>query len=266
MSKTHVFIACLASCTLWYCTTAPLSKAAQIKVESQKISRTFGNCQDTTAFGSHKCAKVDLRIPIIVEGPDALKVAVKSWTEDAQKDALLLGEDASGKGITIDQAMQNLGAQFQEMAKEFPDQSGWEIILEDTVLYSSPRWITLELRNYSYTGGAHPNHFTARATFDAVSGKETDLRSLITDSTAVKTLLEKAYRAEKIDAFQEGFEFDETFQFEIAQEIGLTPEGLSFYYNPYEVAPYAIGDAECTLTWDQLTGLVNPIILPEKKQ
>jgi hypothetical protein len=37
----------------------------------------------------------------------------------------------------------------------------------------------------------------------------------------------------------------------------LVSEGVRFIYNPYEVAPYAVGQTDILLTWEQLGKLAD---------
>jgi hypothetical protein len=37
----------------------------------------------------------------------------------------------------------------------------------------------------------------------------------------------------------------------------VVPEGVRFIYNPYEIAAYALGQTDITLTWAQLGSLAD---------
>ena len=39
--------------------------------------------------------------------------------------------------------------------------------------------------------------------------------------------------------------------------VGVVAEGIRFFYNAYEVAPYAVGAGDVLLTWDQLGALAD---------
>ena len=54
-----------------------------------------------------------------------------------------------------------------------------------------------------------------------------------------------------------GFQFDETFPFKIADNIGLVKDGIYFIYVPYEIGPWAIGSTEFVLPF---TGLAHSMM------
>ena len=77
----------------------------------------------------------------------------------------------------------------------------------------------------------------------------------MTDKNALRVLAEKAFRTERAEAFNEGFDFDETFVFDLPINFGLTETGILFYYNAYEVGPYALGSTEFVIPFAELGNL-----------
>jgi hypothetical protein len=51
------------------------------------------------------------------------------------------------------------------------------------------------------------------------------------------------------------FEFPEN-KFELNKNYGFTKNGIIFYYNNYEIAPYAAGPTELLIPYSDLGGLI----------
>ncbi|HCA17453.1 MAG: RsiV family protein [Alcaligenes pakistanensis] len=56
--------------------------------------------------------------------------------------------------------------------------------------------------------------------------------------------------------------WDRMWPFQPAENIALTDQGLLVKYNPYEVAPYSLGQPELLLPYSQLRGILRPDYLP----
>jgi Protein of unknown function (DUF3298) len=97
----------------------------------------------------------------------------------------------------------------------------------------------------------------AVATFESETGKQLSLNDIVTDTAALKTLLEKKYREVRTDLFQptdgsEPFQFDDVFQFVLPANYGLVKEGLYCHYLHYEVGPYVIGNTQFVLPFSEM--------------
>ena len=97
--------------------------------------------------------------------------------------------------------------------------------------------------------------------YDLTKGaKPLEINDLVSDTNAVRPALEKAYKILKglkeTDALGD-LVYPEIKQMPMPANVGVAAEGIRFYYNVYEIAPYAIGDGDVLLTWEQLGGLAN---------
>jgi hypothetical protein len=54
-----------------------------------------------------------------------------------------------------------------------------------------------------------------------------------------------------------GFTF-ENDAFVLPDDFALRDDGLAFYYNPYDVAPYSMGATEIVLSQDEIRRLLKP--------
>jgi hypothetical protein len=53
-----------------------------------------------------------------------------------------------------------------------------------------------------------------------------------------------------------GYYFDNSV--EVPANFFLGPEGVGFHWDPYEIAPYAVGPVEVVVPYNQLQGLLTP--------
>jgi len=105
---------------------------------------------------------------------------------------------------------------------------------------------TLEVANYSYMGGAHPNAYTQYANFDLKTGKVIQYADLLAgkDSVAFANIIKQSFLQgvkERVgeDMVMEDFFWGEGFQ--LAQNFKLEKDSIELLYNPYEAAAYAFG-------------------------
>ena len=96
--------------------------------------------------------------------------------------------------------------------------------------------------------------------FDKNSGKELTLNEVVKTPKSVKKLVERKFReAWEIlpngSLNEKGFWF-ENDKFSLPVNVGISNDGLQFYYNPYEIGPYAMGATDIILPFSELKNLM----------
>ncbi len=91
--------------------------------------------------------------------------------------------------------------------------------------------------------------------FNLKDGKPLEWKDLFTDIEQLKALVEMKFREvrnlpEGSNLNELGFFWDDPF--ELPQNFELQAEGILFWYNPYEIASYAEGPTDFTLSHEQL--------------
>ncbi len=130
-----------------------------------------------------------------------------------------------------------------------------------------------------YTGGAHGMYGMDGKTFDTRTGKElalTDVLSNLSDLTGlIKTELLENYDPTLFDDLDQALSYydvavteatataDNDMGYVYPYHWALNPRGVSFYFGPYALAPYAAGDQMITLSYEKYPALFNPDYLPE---
>jgi hypothetical protein len=116
--------------------------------------------------------------------------------------------------------------------------------------------------NYSFTGGAHGNYGSALNSFLLDSGKSVWLTDIVSDTAALRPMLEAGFVAAKNaeggePSTLEDLLFPESMPLPLPVQWCVVKEGLRVTYNPYEVAPYAVGQTDIVLSWEQLGKLAD---------
>ena len=232
--------------------------AAAPSVEQKVFRKEQGADCDKAADDETRtdCARIDLLYPVVTKGEKALQDAVTAWTNNYLFS--ILEAEETPKSSTLDDAAKAFFKIHDESKKEGGASvmtGGFEVSTGSEVVFNNGKYLTLAINGNAYLGGAHGSPTEALNTFDAKSGKILTWDDLVTDKAAVQALAEKKVRKERADVFKEGFDFDDTFNFVLPANYGLTEEGLFLYYEHYEIMPYALGATEVTLTFAELGAL-----------
>lgn len=152
-------------------------------------------------------------------------------------------------------------AEYQTMTKEMGGLGGcWELETQTDTTYTGPKVLTVRIETSAYTGGAHPSSNLALYMFDRETGRALSLTDLVSDTTALLNVVERTFRRQqellpKTNLEEEGY-FLQDGRFFLPANIGVNRTGMIFYYNPYEIASYALGPIEVTVPYDQLGGIL----------
>ncbi len=132
---------------------------------------------------------------------------------------------------------------------------------ERTVHIESESNVTDSLLNYAiyratYLGGAHGMEVSEYHTYSLKDGFELRAKDLFRAekmdelAQAVYKKICDKYVTEETSLSDAGF-FNEPIS--VTDNFKLTPEGVTFHYNPYEIGCYALGSVVVEFTWEELT-------------
>lgn len=126
---------------------------------------------------------------------------------------------------------------------------------ETKVLLNRDYLLGLTLLAYTDTGGAHGMPTIAYLTIDRRSGKPLALADLVQiPPETLQGLLEKHLRLGMNLPPQASLKAAGFFEdrLPVAENFGVDAEGLRFTYNAYDVAPYAMGQPNVRIPYDEL--------------
>lgn len=232
--------------------------ASSLSFETQRFEETLRDCPEHLA----PCASIVLEFPVLpADAPPDVAAALAAFVDTT---VLAPIDEGGGAGAGTPQALtEQFLAGYREFAETFPEApGGWSLQRIARPIWTGPAGFSLEFREESYTGGAHPNSIVRLVSFDGSSGLRVRLEDLIPDEhrEAVRALAEAAFRdvhglEATADLTAAGFWFEDG-RFRLNDNFAVTGEGLRFHFNPYEVAPYALGPTDLTIPRASLAGLV----------
>ena len=154
---------------------------------------------------------------------------------------------------------------FERETAHLPDEVGidWFDAHSIRVIHDTDHLISLAHNRSWHTGGAHPNSTRALASFDLESGDELTLDTILRDGveTRLASLQTRALRrAHELpadaDLADAGFITDDDGHVPLSRNFAVVADGWLFHWDPYEIAPYAMGPTEITLGWREIANLV----------
>ncbi|MFD2146566.1 DUF3298 and DUF4163 domain-containing protein [Mucilaginibacter antarcticus] len=122
---------------------------------------------------------------------------------------------------------------------------------------------TLELSGYSYQGGAHGGSTTAFINWDTKANNDIRLKDVLIagyrDSlTAIaETIFRQQEKLTPTASLANDYFFKDA-KFTLNENFVITPVGLKFLYNQYEIKPYAAGQTIVLIPYANIKSLLKP--------
>jgi hypothetical protein len=158
---------------------------------------------------------------------------------------------------TIEAAITSFKNGYTMQKNKFPDETiGWEAKIDGEVAYEDENIVTIQLRAYIFTGGAHGYAPTRFLNFDKKKGLELENWELFKDQDVFMRFAETKFRIQEHvpqgkPINSTGFMFDDN-RFYLSENIGFTKDGLKLFYDQYEVASYADGPIVVNLPFNEV--------------
>lgn len=235
-------------------TTAP---APAIRYTMRTVERRDPQCPR----GPAGCpVYISFRYPVIERAPSA--AAARAITQ-AIDDFLLTGVGESRKFSSIAVEMDEFMRAYEQARKLSPG-IGYSEDRVVSVLYNANGIFSLNFDLAYFYATAHPNYARTFANLDVRTGRRITLDDVLVAGyrPRLNRIAEERFRASKglkpADSLkQAGYEFpNDTFM--LNDNFSIGPTGITFFYNPYEIASYADGPTELLLTYRQIRDLLRP--------
>lgn len=156
--------------------------------------------------------------------------------------------------------------QFNELRDEYnnlsesgipPGMMGCYCDIKGSTVSGYNGYISYIMTQEEYYGGAHPTTFTTIACFDPATGAEITLKDIFKEGyeeTLCTMLIDKLMKDNNVSTIDElcnkGYSLD--IDFFITNNFILAQDSITFLYNRYEIAPYAMGDILISLDYTTL--------------
>lgn len=243
-----VSIVVVASCTM-----------REKKEEKAPVTYTMTSFRLESAGGcatdSTACASYEIEYPVFT-GLDSIVNTIISRRILQTAD---MGNPEQ-RGKTMEEVAHDFIQDFEKFTKEFPDPSGgWYYGANVSVVLLNDSLLTLATQDEYFTGGAHGGGGKYFINVDPRNGRDLTLEDFFKPGyeAALTAVGEQAFRkaremADTTSLQQQAFEFPDN-KFQLNKNYGFTPDGVTFYYNSYEVASYAAGPTEIQIPYTALT-------------
>lgn len=230
-----------------------------IWIETMILKQQSEGCQNDN---SDSCAKIKIEY-ILLKSLSDLSVVDKINSKIQTELLRPIGSEKNNKNF--EELMQNFIDEYKNFKKEFSEaQQEWEVEREAASNFNDENILACSLSEYSYLGGAHPNSFLTLKNYNLKSGELIKLSDVLVKGyqNELNNIAEPIFRKEKELTAEEnlteaGFWFDED-KFSINKNFSISKDGLTFYYNSYEITAYAFGPTELFIPYKSIKNLIKP--------
>jgi hypothetical protein len=197
------------------------------------------------------------------ELPAGLSELARGKIDAEVRKALYAPLDVDTDHPSREKVLKELSERYQEYQSVSDAPIDWSLSRSAKVLYSSASVTAVEVLNKGYLGGAHGFNERNLMTFNSSSGARMAVSDVIDDSSRLplSRIVEAEFRrARSIRSGQSlqdaGFFILPGQELPLGENFALTDTGLEIQYNPYEIAPYALGETRVRVPPEALQLLV----------
>ena len=146
-----------------------------------------------------------------------------------------------------------------------------EQVLTGSVMGEVKGILSYCVERYVYTGGAHGSNFRQFVNYNLQTGEQIDEEQLFAENYQEPlTQLLLQYMVEQNDEIalsqdlqEAGYNVDDIHP---NDNFYLAEEGITYVFNPYDIAPYALGETEILIPWSALQNILQPEFQAVEKQ
>ena len=146
-----------------------------------------------------------------------------------------------------------------------------EQVLTGSVMGEVKGILSYCVERYVYTGGAHGSNFRQFVNYNLQTGEQIDEEQLFAENyqepltqLLLQYMVEQNDEIALIQDLQEaGYNVDDIHP---NDNFYLAEEGITYVFNPYDIAPYALGETEILIPWCALQNILKPEFQTVEKQ
>jgi hypothetical protein len=156
----------------------------------------------------------------------------------------------------------NFLRQFEAQAPQEDLKAYWYSDIEVKVLTAKQDYIALLCKKDYFTGGMHDLYDNTYLNYDVRAGRVFDLASQLRpgEINQLTTIAEGIFRKNESLAPAQDLEayFFKDQKFSLPSNFTITGKGLIFFYDYYEIKPFAAGTTQLVIPFARLKGLILP--------
>ena len=152
---------------------------------------------------------------------------------------------------------------MKDNPKKYSPSMFYTLDLKAGLLRQDSGLTTLQVGGYIYSGGAHGNSSTTFVNWDTKVRRNIALKDILTDGYQAKlaaiaeTIFRKQEKLSDTSSLARDYFFKDN-KFALNDNYSITPLGLRFLYNPYEIKPYAAGTTDLFIPYKNIQLLLRP--------
>lgn len=181
----------------------------------------------------------------------------------------LTGSDGKSIAEAGNKYISRVKAEFLELRPEYinvresvenPHWFNYEYDINSSTDTGYKGYVNYTIDFFEFTGGAHPNSYKIILTFDPTDGHEVTLSEIMKEGYEEPLLaiitdeLLKFFKVESVEELEKmTFGLDNLF---ISKNVIMNNNKMTFVYNKYDIAPYAVGEIVIDIEQEKLKDLI----------
>lgn len=167
---------------------------------------------------------------------------------------------------------------YYRLQDEFAPEAIYSSEVDAEIVRFDEHLMTIGEGVYDFGGGAHPNHGYYYINIDPVTGIRIEMTNVLADVDAAPGAIAKCLFAqnkdikEDIESYISYSDENEKIEDVLKKNIHedslawtVSDKGLEIHFSPYEIAPYAIGDIDVTVSYNDYPDLIQQAYRLDKK-
>lgn len=232
--------------------------AQYVDYRIEKIDEKHGPC--LTDSTTKQCILFQIEYPVITGKVDQAIAQVINKNIKADILEMAMGaENAESFQAFIDE----LSGSYDSLINDFDDYAqSWGFEINSDILFQHQNFISVATSVFTYTGGAHPNNSQVYRSYDLRTGQAIRLDNILQEgyAAALNNAAEIEFRMLKEIPPSESLEsagyWLKEGVFQLNNNFAIINQSLMFYFNPYEIGPYALGATELELKLSDYGALI----------
>lgn len=239
--------------------TSGMASAINIIAVGDTLKYTYKTIKQRNADCGNKpdssCTVADIKYPLFVN-QSVLNAELKQTVLNViNKDNL--------KYKTINQAIIAFLKAYDDDKKKFITSIPYTLVISADVTWQGTGLTVIKTSKYSYEGGAHGSSCFTFLNWNLQTNRRITLKELFIANYREKLnkIAERIFRKQQnladTASLLNGYFFNNGI-FYLNNNFSITPSGLKFLYNEYEIKSYAEGTTELLIPYSQIKSLLKP--------
>lgn len=202
------------------------------------------------------CTKATIEIPVAINKNSIAADSINKTTLLTISQIVSFAEEPR-KAATYEEIVSSFVESYNQLKKAYPKESTpWQAQVTGTIAYQSPQIISIHLKHYTFSGGAHGYEGIRALNYNPENGHLYTNDELFTDKKGFSDLVEKKLRSQlhipadkNLNSIGLMFEDD---RFKLPETLLFYKDQFVAYYNTYEIASYADGPTKLVFTYAEV--------------